>query len=145
MWWGNSPDFQPNLPQKHTKTYCWEWQGGSCFVEDKQLCIHKIKNKNTVQQALWILCRTSTSVCTGAVLSPNTPSVNLRVCHILLQKCLHLRTWEMDKLMSSPDKKAEKKQSITKCKVKWTFKINSFVLLVERCRVPVSVTSLVSL
>lgn len=36
--------------------------------------------------------RTSSSGTTGAVMSANTPRVNLTVCHILLQKCLQLST-----------------------------------------------------
>lgn len=50
-----------------------------------------------------VLSRTSSNVLSGVVLSPRTPSVNLRVCHILLQKVLLVRTSEMDNLMSSPD------------------------------------------
>lgn len=52
---------------------------------------------------------TSSSVPTGVVLCSSAPSVNLSVCHILLQKCLQLSTWEVDRLMSSPDAEAEKK------------------------------------
>lgn len=47
---------------------------------------------DSLQSNRLFVCHTSSSVPTAAVLSPNTPSVNLSVCHILLQKCLQLRT-----------------------------------------------------
>lgn len=65
-----------------------------------------------------VLSCTSSNVLSGVVLSPRTPSVNLSVCHILLQKVRLVRTSEMDNLMSSPDETQRRTDSEHQ-KVKW--------------------------
>lgn len=73
---------------------------------------------------IYICCHTSAND-VGKLASCNVARVKRTACHILLQKCLQLSTWDTDRLMSSPET-GFKQYVIGGSKELWVFLIVRF-------------------